>query len=71
MSPRLPAEGLRPALGTILLASGLALLSKSGTTIAPAANVGVPLAVAVLAYLVSRTRTRTAALARLAAEQPS
>ncbi|MGI8802222.1 MAG: sulfite exporter TauE/SafE family protein [Solirubrobacteraceae bacterium] len=55
-SERLPADGLRPALGLVLLASGLALLSKSGVSISPVAIVSVPAAVGLVAYVIHRTR---------------
>jgi uncharacterized membrane protein YfcA len=55
-SARLPDDALRPALGIVLLASGLALISKAGYTISPVIIVGVPLAVAVVAYTLHRTR---------------
>ncbi len=53
---RLPDDGLRPALGIVLLASGLALLSKAGASISPVLIVGVPVAVAVLAFTLHRAR---------------
>jgi uncharacterized membrane protein YfcA len=53
---RLPDDGLRPALGIVLLASGLALLNKAGYTISPVIIVGAPLAVAVLAVTLHRVR---------------
>ncbi|HEU0316210.1 MAG TPA: sulfite exporter TauE/SafE family protein [Solirubrobacteraceae bacterium] len=56
-SERLPDEGLRPTLGIVLLASGLALLSKAGMSISPVAIVGGPLAVAALAYAIHRARS--------------
>jgi uncharacterized membrane protein YfcA len=49
LSTRLPANGLRPALGIVLLAGALGLLSKAGAEIPPAAIVGVPVALACLA----------------------
>jgi uncharacterized membrane protein YfcA len=55
-SARLPDDALRPALGIVLLASGLALISKAGYTISPVIIVGVPLAVAVSAYTLHRVR---------------
>ncbi len=64
---RLPDDGLRPTLGIVLLASGLALLSKAGVAMSPVAIVGAPLAVAMGAFAVHRTRaaalTRTRATA--------
>ena len=55
---RVPAAGLRPALGCVLLASALGVLTKAGADIPPAAIVGVPAAVGVLAAVVHRLRLR-------------
>ncbi len=55
-SERLPDDGLRPALGVVLLASGLALLSKAGFAISPVVIIGGPAVVAGLAVAVHRTR---------------
>jgi uncharacterized membrane protein YfcA len=55
---RVPAAGLRPALGCVLLASALGVLTKAGADIPPAAIVGVPVAVGVLAAVVHRLRLR-------------
>jgi uncharacterized membrane protein YfcA len=64
LATRLPDAALRPALGIVLLAAGLALLNKSGAHfpiavifIAPA---GVALAAAALHVLRSRAAARTA-----------
>lgn len=54
---RLPERGLRPALGIVLLASGLGLLGKAGVDVPPWALVGVPIALAVFAYVVLRHRS--------------
>ena len=56
LSARLPERGLRPALGIVLLASGLALLTKAGVDIPAAVIVAVPLVVGVGAFLVLRQR---------------
>ena len=48
--PRVPANGLRPALGCVLLGSALGVLSKAGTDVPAWVIVGVPLLVGVLAY---------------------
>jgi uncharacterized protein len=53
---RVPAAGLRPALGCVLLGSALGVLKKAGADIAPLAIVGVPLAIGVLAAVVHRLR---------------
>ncbi|HEV3228448.1 MAG TPA: sulfite exporter TauE/SafE family protein [Solirubrobacteraceae bacterium] len=46
LSARLPENALRPALAIVLVASGLALLSKSGANIPPVWIFGGPLALA-------------------------
>jgi uncharacterized protein len=56
LSTRLPADVLRPALAIVLIASGLALLSKAGLAMPVAVLVGVPIALAVLIFLVHRSR---------------
>ena len=48
---RVPAGGLRPALGCVLLAAALGVLGKAGVAVPPVAVVGVPLALG-LAFLV-------------------
>ena len=53
---RVSAAALRPALGCVLLASALGVLSKAGLDVPAAALVGVPLAVGLGAYLVPRPR---------------
>jgi uncharacterized membrane protein YfcA len=42
LAVRLPERGLRPALGVVLLTSGLALLTKAGVDVPAAVLVGVP-----------------------------
>jgi uncharacterized protein len=56
LSARLPERGLRPALGVVLLASGMALLTKAGVDIPAAVIVAVPLAVGVGAFFILRAR---------------
>jgi uncharacterized membrane protein YfcA len=53
---RMPERGLRPALGIVLLASGLGLISKAGVEMPAAVLVGVPVALGVLTFLVLRRR---------------
>jgi uncharacterized membrane protein YfcA len=60
----LPAHGLRPALGIVLLASGLGLITKAGVGVPAAVLVGVPLALATLTVLVLRHRAPVAEGAR-------
>jgi hypothetical protein len=55
--PRVPAAGLRPALGCVLLAAALGVLSKAGLDVPAAAIVGVPLATGLVAYVLHRLRT--------------
>ena len=51
-----PANALRPALGCVLLASALGILTKAGVGMPPAVLVGVPLLVGLGAYVLLRTR---------------
>jgi len=53
---KVSANALRPALGCVLLASALGVLSKAGADVPPAILIGVPLAVGVGAYLLQRSR---------------
>jgi uncharacterized membrane protein YfcA len=53
---RLPERGLRPALGIVLLASGLGLLGKAGIDVPAWVLVGVPIALMALAFAVLRRR---------------
>ena len=55
--PLVPAAGLRPALGCVLLAAALGVLSKAGLNVPATAIVGVPLTIGLVAYLVHRLRT--------------
>jgi uncharacterized membrane protein YfcA len=70
LSTSLPANGLRPALGIVLLAGALGLLSKAGAEIPAAAIVGVPVALGLLAggLHVLRNRPRAPARAPIASE---
>ena len=53
---RLPERGLRPALGIVLLTSGLALLSKAGVEVPAAVLVALPLLLAVVSAAVLTRR---------------
>ena len=53
---KVPANALRPALGCVLLASALGVLTKAGADVPPAVLIGVPLAVGAGAYLLQRSR---------------
>ena len=54
-----PANALRPALGCVLLASALGVLSKAGVAVPPVIIVAVPFAVGLVAWLIQRARPRT------------
>jgi uncharacterized protein len=53
---RVPANGLRPALGCVLLGSALGVASKAGVAIPVGAIVGLPLVAGVIAWVVLRGR---------------
>jgi uncharacterized protein len=53
---RVPAQGLRPALGCVLLGSALGVLSKAGADIPAWAVAGAPILTGVAAYIVHRVR---------------
>ena len=53
---RVPSNGLRPALGCVLLGSALGVASKAGVEIPVGAIVGVPLAAGVGAWVLTRNR---------------
>jgi uncharacterized protein len=57
LATRLPQNTLRAALGVVLLASGLGLLSKAGLELPAAVLVGAPLALAAVCFIVLRRRT--------------
>ena len=54
---KVPAAGLRPALGCVLLGSALGVLTKAGVEIPGYAIVGAPVAIGLLAWTVHRART--------------
>jgi uncharacterized membrane protein YfcA len=54
---RVPTAGLRPALGVVLLAASLGVMSKAGVEIPAAVIIGVPLMVGAGAYVIHRQRT--------------
>ncbi len=60
LAMRLPAEGLRPALGIVLLGAGLAVLTKAGLAVPPIVIVGVPVTLALFAWLLHVRRSRLA-----------
>ncbi|HWH44021.1 MAG TPA: sulfite exporter TauE/SafE family protein [Thermoleophilaceae bacterium] len=53
---KVPAHGLRIALGCVLLGSALGVASKAGIAIPPGLIISVPLGVGVLAWLIERGR---------------
>jgi uncharacterized membrane protein YfcA len=57
---RMPERGLRPALGIVLLASGLGLVTKAGVAIPAYVLVGFPVALAIWAWRLDRRRPRAA-----------
>lgn len=59
---RVPADALRPALGVVLLASALGVLSKAGADVPAAAIIGVPAVVGALAWIVHNARGRRSAI---------
>jgi uncharacterized membrane protein YfcA len=58
---RVPAAGLRPALGCVLLGSALGVFTKAGVDVPVGVIIGAPLAVGVLAWFVHRARADRAA----------
>jgi uncharacterized membrane protein YfcA len=65
---RVPAAGLRPVLGCVLLGSALGVLTKAGVAVPVGAIVGVPVAVGVVAWAL--TRARRASVPRPVAPTP-
>jgi uncharacterized membrane protein YfcA len=53
---RVPASGLRPTLGCVLLGSALGVLSKAGVEVPATMLVGLPAAVGLGTYLLQRSR---------------
>jgi uncharacterized membrane protein YfcA len=62
LATRLPERGLRPALGIVLLASGLALLGKAGVDVPAGVLIGAPIALAALTAAAMRRRPRRRSL---------
>jgi uncharacterized protein len=56
LATKLPRDALRAALGVVLLASGLALLSKAGLELPSLVLVVVPAALAIVCFVVLRRR---------------
>ncbi len=53
---RVPAHGLRPVLGCVLLGSALGVLTKAGVALPAAVLVGVPLMIGLVAFALHRVR---------------
>ena len=58
---RLPESGLRPTLGVVLLAAGLALLNKAVATFPIVLVFAVPAAFGLLAFALNQLRVRSPA----------
>jgi hypothetical protein len=56
VATRVPQDALRAALGVVLLASSLGLLSKAGLELPAFVLVGIPLVLAVVCFLTLRRR---------------
>jgi uncharacterized membrane protein YfcA len=61
LATRLPERGLRPALGIVMLTSGLALLTKAGVDIPAVALIAIPLLLGAAAYAILRRGARSPA----------
>lgn len=61
LMPRVPVVGLRYALGVILFAAALGVLTKAGADIPPVVLVGLPAALALVVFLTHRSRALSAA----------
>ena len=71
LSARMPSGALRPALGVVLLASGLGLLTKAGVALPPATLVVAPLLLVSVAVGVHLARTRSRSRAAVLAAEPA
>jgi uncharacterized protein len=71
LAVRLPERGLRPALGIVLVDSGLALIAKAGVDMPAAVLVVVPLALAAVAWLILSRRPAAAAAEEVEAAELS
>jgi uncharacterized membrane protein YfcA len=70
LATRMPERGLRPALGIVLLASGLALLGKAGLGVPVGVLLGFPIVLVAIAIAVLRRRPRDRARAAAAQVRP-
>src|SRR4051794_8160371 len=57
LTMRLPVGVMRATLAVVLIGAGLAILQKADVGIAPGFIVGVPIGIAVIAFIVGRART--------------
>src|SRR4051794_5198328 len=57
---RVPAAALRPALGCVMLGSGLGVIKKAGIGLSPWVIFGVPVLMGIAAYALHRSRVRPA-----------
>jgi uncharacterized protein len=64
LSTKLPADALRPTLAIVLVASGLGLLTKAGLALPVAVLILVPIGLAILTFLVHRSRNPVEASTR-------
>ena len=62
LAVRLPVGVMRATLACVLLAAGLALLSKADVGVPPAVIIGAPVAIGIVAAIVKRARNTTVAL---------
>jgi uncharacterized protein len=62
LSRRIPAAGLRPALGCVMLGSALGVASKAGADLSAWAIIGPPVLVGIVAYGLQRVRIREVAV---------
>jgi hypothetical protein len=58
LSRRVPAAGLRPALGCVMLGSALGVASKAGADLSAWVIIGPPVLVGIVAYGLQRVRLR-------------
>jgi uncharacterized membrane protein YfcA len=59
---KVPVDGLRPALGVVLFAAALGVLSKAGVDVPLGALIGLPICLGIGAYVLHRTRSADTAL---------
>jgi uncharacterized protein len=62
LAVRLPVGVMRATLACVLVAAGLALLSKADVGIPPAVIIGAPLVIGTLAAIINRARNTTVGL---------